>query len=279
LTSLVAVTIPIFKEVPDSREQEALRQCLDVLHKYPVIFFAPQSLKANFYTGLTGGRNQSTIERFEDKYFTGPETYNKLLLNKKFYKRFKHFKYILIYQLDAYVFKDELQHWCKIGYDYIGAPWFNDFHAANSGSQFFGVGNGGFSLRNVNSHLKVLSSFSYIKSYSEIKWEFLSGPKTYKNLLRLLRNLTITNNTFNRFNDYDRNEDFFWGVIVKKKFKWFNVPGMVTAAKFSFEVNAAKLFDLIGQDLPFGCHALLKYDPDFFNRLKNISNNKSGHTL
>ena len=30
---------------------------------------------------------------------------------------------MLIYQLDAYVFKDELLNWANKGYDYIGAPW------------------------------------------------------------------------------------------------------------------------------------------------------------
>lgn len=30
----------------------------------------------------------------------------------------------MIYQLDAWVFNDELSSWCSLGYDYIGAPFF-----------------------------------------------------------------------------------------------------------------------------------------------------------
>lgn len=30
---------------------------------------------------------------------------------------------MLVYQLDAYAFKDELFFWASLGYDYIGAPW------------------------------------------------------------------------------------------------------------------------------------------------------------
>jgi hypothetical protein len=36
-------------------------------------------------------------------------------LSASFYERFLDTKYILIYQLDAFVFKDELQEWCDKG--------------------------------------------------------------------------------------------------------------------------------------------------------------------
>ena len=33
---------------------------------------------------------------------------------------------MLIYQLDAFVFQDDLAYWCQQNYDYIGAPWLRD---------------------------------------------------------------------------------------------------------------------------------------------------------
>ena len=84
-------------------------------------------------------------------------------------------EYILIYQLDAFVFKDELKEWCQKGYDYIGAPWiatientiwlkyFNivarKFRSKNKNNReqiFFKVGNGGFSLRRTSSHYSIV---------------------------------------------------------------------------------------------------------------------------
>jgi len=44
------------------------------------------------------------------------------MMSPAFYDAFKAFDYILIYQLDAFVFRDELEYFCSLGYDYIGAP-------------------------------------------------------------------------------------------------------------------------------------------------------------
>jgi hypothetical protein len=39
--------------------------------------------------------------------------------SKQFYERFVAYDYMLIYQLDAYVFKDELDDWSAKGYDLL----------------------------------------------------------------------------------------------------------------------------------------------------------------
>ena len=49
-----------------------------------------------------------------------------LMLSPFFYESFLDFKYVLIHQLDVFIFKDELNYWCNQNYDYIGAPWFKD---------------------------------------------------------------------------------------------------------------------------------------------------------
>ena len=35
---------------------------------------------------------------------------------------FLEYQYMLIYQLDAFVFEDKLDYFCELGYDYIGIP-------------------------------------------------------------------------------------------------------------------------------------------------------------
>ena len=89
------------------------------------------------------------------------------MLSSEFYRRFSKFEYILIYQLDAFVFKDQLNYWCKKGYDYIGAPWFEGFHLTKTGVNIIGVGNGGFSLRRVKTHIDLTGRFGFFKIYKK----------------------------------------------------------------------------------------------------------------
>lgn len=64
-----------------------------------------------------------SVKCFERHFFTSVEGYNKLCYNIDFYSAFRNYDYMLIYQLDAWVFRNELQMWCEKGYDYIGSPF------------------------------------------------------------------------------------------------------------------------------------------------------------
>ena len=71
-------------------------------------------------------------------------------MNYDFYNGFRKYKFMLVHQLDAYVFKDDLLYWTKQGYDYIGAPWFEGMdNAGTNASLLPEIGNGGFSLRKI----------------------------------------------------------------------------------------------------------------------------------
>lgn len=81
--------------------------------------------------------------------------YNKLLTNPKFYQQLAAFSYVLIFQTDALIFpfspytiEDFL------GFDYVGAPW-RHHDILNLG------GNGGLSLRNISSMIRLLSEHPY----------------------------------------------------------------------------------------------------------------------
>lgn len=257
------VAIPIYRQRPSKTEEIAYRQVLEILGNHPIALIAPDGLDVSFYQSF---HCNSTIERFATFYFQGVAGYSRLLLSPKFYRRFIKYEFILIYQLDAFVFRDELLEWCDAGFDYIGAPWFQGFHKISEGAGFLGAGNGGFSLRRIRSCLKALHKFSWIIPPHKIWNDYLSH-----NLMRrifsipaLLANFTVRNNSFHLFNDFSGNEDQFWGLYVTKNFNWFNTATIDAAIRFSFECNPRVLFQQNKSRLPFGCHAWMRYDYKFW---------------
>jgi hypothetical protein len=254
---LVAVVIPVYKEIPDANELVSLGQVIKILKAYPVIFFAPQSLNTIFYEDFCAQQVSFQIRRFADKYFRDISGYNKLMLSKQFYRGFTAYKFIFVHQLDAYVFRDELDNWCRKGYDYIGAPYtFVDmdiypikvltkyrallkaigkylpwFYA------FKQVGNGGLSLRNVKKTLLLLN----FKSINPHLWTVLMEDNFFQ----------------------------YWGNLA---FPFFRLPDVGEAARFSIELDAEKTFNAIGNKLPFGCHAYARYEPGFWKNYIDIKN-------
>jgi hypothetical protein len=170
--SLVTVVIPIHLPEPSSLEKISLAQTLEVLGRHPITFVAPEGLDTNWYESYCRGKATIHIERFR---WRGREGYGKLMTSSHTYARFLAYQFILICHLDAFVFRDELEEWCKLDYDYIGAVILNPaWDTPNSTlrkvtgftlPQYFG--NGGFSLRKVKSFYRITSRFNwYIKFYS-----------------------------------------------------------------------------------------------------------------
>ena len=114
----VIIVVPIYRSELRETERVSLLQLQKVLGNYPRVFLAPASLSFDF--GALG--RGFGVERFDDAYFDGLSGYSCLMLSDEFYARFADYQYVLIYQLDAFVFQDTLRAFCALGYDYIGAP-------------------------------------------------------------------------------------------------------------------------------------------------------------
>ncbi|WP_443938130.1 DUF5672 family protein [Pedobacter sp. MW01-1-1] len=265
------ITIPIYRAEPTEAEKASLLQLFKTLGKHDICLFTHKELDIYAYENILV-EYKFSIKYFKKNYFTNIQGYNSLLLNKYFYKQFKQYDYLLIYQLDAWVFSDELLFWCSQDFDYIGAPWFSSDNPKNSLPHFMGIGNGGFSLRKVKSHIKVLSKFSYLISPVYLLSQFFKKP-SMTSIIEILRKLTITNNTHSFFGKNNWHEDVFWGKIIQKKYLWFKAPDMFTAAKFATETNSEKLYQ-ISSKLPFGCHAWEKYDVLFWRNHIDFNTNK-----
>lgn len=261
------IIIPIYRNELSEFERISLRQAGKVLGRYSFAFVTSKNVDTRVHEEVL--REYQVVPRkclFAAASFGSIGAYNRLLIGKRFYQEFKRHKYMLILQLDAFVFRDELQSWCEKDYDYIGAPWIEGMHAASLYGQYVGVGNGGFSLRKIDSSLRALKSLSYLERpggvFGMFRRDFRIKP--FRSFAGLIKRLTVVNNSFSVFNDFGYNEDDFWGRLMPRNFKWFKVPEPREALKFSMEVCPRKMFDDNDRKLPFGCHAWWKYDIDFW---------------
>jgi hypothetical protein len=277
------IVIPIYKACPDKSEIASLYQCVKVLKNYPIFFVAHKNLDCSVYNEIcTDSGVTFSYKYFAPLYFINVEGYNALMLSKRFYEQFAEYTYMLIYQLDAYVFSDQLKHWCGQQYDYIGAPWLND--GAMCDAPVFppvSVGNGGFSLRRVE---KFIASCSIKIQWRIIMWLIRS---VYEYLLKKSRNNNfylipclllwfpikiIMKAWFSLvcYNDND-NEDVVFSKIMMKS---GCIPDNTIARCFAFEYYPEYLFQLNNEKLPFGCHKWgTYYSYQFWKKYIHIGEN------
>ena len=242
------IVIPVYTDNLSEYEIISLKRVCEILHKYPIVFVKPQSLKKEKLATLAP---QASFMSFPNEYFNGIKAYNRLVLSPDFYKPFLGSKYILIYQLDSYIFTDTLEQWCNKEYDYIGAPWIKRhiyempiikeymalLHALNKSMNkpdrqnlYNKVGNGGLSLRKVETHYNAaIECKTVIEEFSSKK----------------------------RYHMY--NEDVFWSVLINNYLQTpFKYPSYLEALKFSFDKHPKYCYKLNNYKLPFGCHGWSK---------------------
>lgn len=250
----IVVVIPLYKDNPSVSEINSFIQCYKILGNYSIKIMTFKGLDLSVYKGP--GLELDCIY-FPKKYFSSIEGYNSLLKKHSFYRKFSSFDYLLIYQLDAWVFRDELSSWCAKGYDYIGSPWFEHFGSVQTGDGLWKVGNGGFSLRKVDIFLSMtlpLSAFSTIEAKNGAKHLFASIIQSFVNSIMLVYYI--------RFSKV--NEDVYFTMIAEKFTRQkVYIPDVLEAARFSFEQSPGYLYQLVGT-LPFGCHAWEKHEKDFW---------------
>lgn len=254
---LVIIIIPVYKDKMNNYEEVSFRQCLKILNKYPITIICPKSLNTRQYTDISKEYNVLLkINLFDDLYFYNIDGYNKLMLSKFFYKTFITYEYMLIYQLDAYVFKDELKHWCNQNWDYIGAPWFQNFGSYETGEKLMMIGNGGFSLRKTTALYNMLNYKHKLKKTNYLLKEMKDF--SFKSIIIfLLKSLGYRNNAkyiVNRYIKMRANEDLFFSSEYTGSDIRLRIPKIESAIGFSFDRSPAYLYKLNKNRLPFGCH-------------------------
>lgn len=242
----IVVVVPVYCSCLSEDEYMALEQCVSILSEYSIVIIKPEDLDV---AHIIYRYPLIKVVDFPKQCFTSLRAYNKLVLDKNFYLRFQEYQYMLIYQLDAYVFKDELLLWANKGYDYIGAPWlplqrsklkcwgrikirlkyaiytiFDDDRRKIDMYYNYQVGNGGFSLRKINKMIEITHF------YKEKIDSYLDDNKPF----------------------YP--EDLFLLLELDSRKCRLRKPGFKEALKFSIEENPAWGYHYNHGVLPFGCH-------------------------
>ena len=258
VNNLCVVVIPIHNENPTKNELRSFKQCFKVLDKHTIKIIAPIDLSLDRYKEVVNSFETIFIDPI---WQSSIEKYNKLKLSSFFYNLFEEFDFLLTYELDAFVFKDELNEWCKKNYDYIGAPWFLG-HTLPISNEIIGVGNSGFSLRKISVLRKAINNIYF----EEKNFTLQSKKRQIKNkmkkilfYLNIFRKENITIQDANHIN-----EDWFIAKVIPQYIKNFKIAPIEEAIKFSFEVNPKYLFEMNNNVLPMGCHAWEKYDFEFW---------------
>lgn len=224
------VVIPVHSEDITFREQTSLMQCVRILgRKYDIFLVCPDGLNLEIYKSICPNY-KFREKRLSPGFFESIDTYNELCKRDEFYEAFSGYEFMLVYQLDCWIFEDRLDYFMSLGYDYIGAPWFKVDTVQNK-ITLTQCGNGGFSLRRIGKFIEVCQTK---------RDEILNS---------------------------DDPEDVFFSTKCGDLLK---ISPIKVGYDFSFEVGPSALFKLNGNKLPMGCHKpyLFQYNTFWKNFIK-----------
>ena len=225
--TLVKIVIPLYRLPLSQAEETAIKHTARILQSYPICFIIPEGLPKAPLERLIPQAGIMSVSNHWLGRENGISGYNDMMMSKDFYS----------------LFRDELEKWCRKSYDYIGAPWirpekYDRFlpqlwlrlqkifrHTDISRQDLFDkVGNGGLSLRRINS--------------------FIEACERYEN--EIIR--------FRKHCHHHYNEDVFWAIIPRN----FKYPTAQEALGFAFDEKPELCYERNGQKLPFGCHGWSK---------------------
>jgi hypothetical protein len=264
----VAIVVPLSSRPDLSPEDElSLRHLCHYLGRYDKYLLMPDNVSVE--------REGFKSIRFPVKFFGSAAAHNHLLMWPRFYRAFESYEYILMYHLDSLVLGNDLEEWCKAGYDYIGAPWLpcSDTPWVKEPR----VGNGGFALMKVESVLKVLHN-RYRNEPATYWSDLLTRNRARCGLLipllerfqKWFPESRIVNRPLEDWRitaepaKFGRNNDFFWSFDAMRHLPGFKLAPVNEGLRFAFEAAPRLCFEMNGQNLPFGCHAWTKFDRAFW---------------
>lgn len=237
-TYTACVVIPIHKRNLSLNEKLSLKIVSIKLSEYKRYLVVPNGLDTSEYQKVDP---QIEIVAFEPHFFKNERSYNLLCRKPIFYYSFKKFDYMLIYQLDCFIFSNALHEWLNLNIDYIGPAWVEMNWAKKRIKikkiieRSNRVGNGGFSIRRISKFYSMSKIMQFFSTYAIF------------------------------------HEDVLWSNIAPIFYRKMKIAKFTDALRFGFEENPKLCFKLNNHKLPFGCHAWEKHDKKFWIPLINES--------
>ncbi len=219
----VAVVIPSHKAKLSNNEKISLTQCRKVLKKYDRFLVVPEGTTIDY-------ADDEKLLPVRAEYLSSRKAYSEYVLSEEFYQLFEDYEYILIYQLDAFVFEDKLEYFCNLGYDYIGAEWLHGLECHTMEKSLWYFANGGFSLRKVSAFLRWIRECKATVDYGK-----MLVP-----------------------------EDMAIAVFGSEYLKIAKRPDSMD---FAYEMHPEECHKLHGGQLPFGCHAWHRFGRYFWKEI------------
>ena len=252
--SHICVIIPVHRPDLSDTEKISLDACYVQLSGFDCFLVHPKNLPITNYLSVHPHLKSCPVD---PEWLSSKNAYNRMKMNPEFYSLFKDYTHFQTYELDSYIFSPNLYDFTQ--FDFIGAPIFKGFNNATDKSEIIKGCNSGFSLRNINSCLKVLEEFPSIQK----RWTLFHLLESNLPFLRPWLKSMNWNREKVFQNDHlaayfkgrSFHEDMIWSVVVPVLFPNFKVADTVSAYKFSFEINPGLLYKMNDYKLPLGCHA------------------------
>ena len=227
--------VPVYKSRLTKNEELTLKFSIFELKLKNIVFIGPEKFDYSYYQE---NFKHITIEKFSNEYFESVQGYSKLMLNLDFYNLFSSSTFMLLYQTDALIIRNDIESWCNQDFDYIGAPWPDKFQYLMQFDNFqnnpinvsASVGNGGLSLRRIQKCRELINEFPELHSF---------------------------------FINTGSSEDLFFGIGSNIS-RNFRTPNEITASLFSLELQPEKYYQINGKSISMGAHAWEKYNPKFW---------------
>ncbi|MEJ7557198.1 MAG: DUF5672 family protein [Pedobacter sp.] len=242
------IVIPVYKSQINHLEELAIQQCFKMLGNHRIVVIKPNELSLDHYS-----MTFPEVISLDNEYFANITGYNRLMLHSSFYELFLDHEYLLIYQPDAFVFKDELTHWCSQGYDYIGAPWLR-----YAGFPDFIKKYKNYILRHVHTKLNITQPGTYLPTDIQFENRVGNGGFSLRKVSRFYAICKQEEKMIDLYNgreEYQFAEDVFWSIEVNRHKNRLKIPNFKTAVYFAFENNPSDALGLTKGAMPFGCHA------------------------
>ena len=153
------VVIPVYKQKLSQFEKDNLSNTVNRLKdSYDICIIGPSSINVSRLSKEFNYKFQ--YKKYNNSTFKSKESYSLLLESADFYETFNNWEYMLLVQLDVWIFgtAENLEKFLTYDFAYIGAPWSRNYIMKAFGVDDEFCGNGGFSLRNTSMMIDILSN-------------------------------------------------------------------------------------------------------------------------